>query len=61
MLFFELVPAFVTLVAGVVVVWLMMIDRRARANNEPEEPIALPNPASKDSDSRSRLRPSMRA
>ena len=62
MLLFEFFPLFVAMVGAVAVIFLFMKDRRARANNEPEDPITQRKPVSKDDDEdRPRLRPSMRA
>jgi hypothetical protein len=63
MLLFEFFPLFVALVGAVAVIFLFMKDRRARANNEPEDPIAQRRePLSDDDDERGPgLRPSMRA
>jgi hypothetical protein len=57
-LFFEFFPLFVALAA----VFLFMKDRRARAANEPEDPIAPRKEPSPDDDKGGPgLRPSMRA
>jgi hypothetical protein len=60
-LFFEFFPLFVTLVGVIVAILLFMRDRRARANNEPEDPVARRNPDADSDDDRKGLRPSMRA
>ena len=63
MLLFEFFPLFVALVGAVAVIFLFFKDRRARANNEPEDPIAQKREASPDDDDERGpgLRPSMRA
>ena len=62
MLLFEFFPLFVALVGVVAAIFLFMKDRRARANNEPEDPIAQRKQVSKDDeDGGPNLRPSMRA
>lgn len=62
MLLFEFFPLFVALVGVVAAVLLFMRDRRARANNEPEDPIAKRGtPSSDDDKGGPGLRPSMRA
>ena len=62
MLLFEFFPLFVALVGAVAVIFLFMKDRRARAANEPEDPIARRKAVSKDDDEGGPgLRPSMRA
>ena len=62
MLFFEFFPLFVALVGVVAAVFLFMKDRRARAANEPEDPIAQRKEPSHDEDKGGTgLRPSMRA
>ena len=54
--------AFVALVGVVAAILLFMKDRRARAANEPEDPIAQRRQVSKDDDEGGPgLRPSMRA
>jgi hypothetical protein len=60
-LLFEFFPLFVALVGVVAAIVLFMKDRRARAANEPEDPIARRNQDSKDDDGKPGLRPSMRA
>lgn len=61
MLLFEFFPLFVALVGAVAVIFLLMKDRRARANNEPEDPIApRREPSPDDDEGRPGLRPSMR-
>ena len=62
MLLFEFFPLFVALVGVVAAIFLFMKDRRARAANEPEDPIARRKDVSKDDDEGGPgLRPSMRA
>lgn len=62
MLLFEFFPLFVALVGVVAAILLFVKDRRARAANEPEDPITRRKPISKDDDEgRPGLRPSMRA
>jgi hypothetical protein len=62
MLLFEFFPLFVALVGVVAAILLFMKDRRARAANEPEDPIAQRKAVSKDDDEGGTgLRPSMRA
>ena len=62
MLFFEFFTLFVGLVGVVAAVFLFMKDRRARAANEPEDPIAQRKEPSPDDDKGGPgLRPSMRA
>lgn len=61
MLFFEFFPAFVAMVGVVAAILLYMRDRQARDNNEPEDPIARPDPSRHDDDGGPGLRPSMRA
>ena len=62
MLLFEFFPLVVALVGAVAVIFLFMKDRRARANNEPEDPIAQRKAPSPDDDEGGPgLRPSMRA
>jgi hypothetical protein len=60
-LLFEFFPLFVALVGAVAVIFLFMKDRRARANNEPEDPIAQRKEPSPDDEGGPGLRPSMRA
>jgi hypothetical protein len=60
-LLFEFFPLFVAMVGVVAAIFLFMKDRRARAANEPEDPITARKPASADDDDRPNLRPSMRA
>jgi hypothetical protein len=60
-LLFEFFPLFVALVGVVVAILLFMRDRRARAANEPEDPIAQRRtPSPDDDDGGPGLRPSMR-
>ena len=62
MLLFEFFPLFVALVGVVVAILLFVKDRRARAANEPEDPIARKKEGATDDDGKgSSLRPSMRA
>ena len=62
MLLFEFFPLFVAMVGVVAAIFLFMKDRRARAANEPEDPIAQRKQVSKDDDEGGAgLRPSMRA
>jgi hypothetical protein len=62
MLLFEFFPLFVALVGVVAAVFLFMRDRRARAANEPEEPLAQRKEPSPDDDKGAPgRRPSMRA
>ena len=62
MLLFEFFPLFVALVGVVAAIFLFMKDRRARAANEPEDPIAKRRePSPDDGEGRPGLRPSMRA
>lgn len=62
MLLFEFFPLFVALVGAVAVIFLFMKDRRARANDEPEDPIAQrKEPSPDDDEGGPGLRPSMRA
>jgi hypothetical protein len=49
-LLFEFFPLFVALVGVVAAILLFMRDRRARAANEPEDPIAQRKQISKDDD-----------
>jgi hypothetical protein len=61
-LLFEFFPLFVALVGAVAVIFLFMKDRRARKNNEPEDPIAQrKEPSPDDDEGGPGLRPSMRA
>jgi hypothetical protein len=60
-LLFEFFPLFVALVGVVAAILLFMKDRRARAANEPEDPIAQRrSPSPDDDEGRPGLRPSMR-
>jgi hypothetical protein len=60
-LLFEFFPLFVALVGVVAALLLFVKDRRARAANETEDPIAQPSPPSPDDDKGGvGLRPSMR-
>lgn len=62
MLLFEFFPLFVALVGAVAVIFLFLKDRRARANNEPDDPVAKRRePSPDDDDGGPGLRPSMRA
>ncbi len=50
------------MVGAVAVIFLFLKDRRARANNEPEDPIApKKEPSPDDDEGGPGLRPSMRA
>ncbi|HLG59634.1 MAG TPA: hypothetical protein VI485_30125 [Vicinamibacterales bacterium] len=61
MLLFELFPLFVALVGVIVAIVLFFKDRRARAANEPETPIAQPTHPPPGADpERTGRRPSMR-
>jgi hypothetical protein len=61
-LLFEFFPLFVALLGAVAVIFLFMKDRRARANNEPEDPITQrKEPSADDDEGGPGLRPSMRA
>jgi hypothetical protein len=60
-LLFEFFPLFVALVGVLAAILLFIKDRRARATNEPEDPITSRKPVSADDDDRPNLRPSMRA
>jgi hypothetical protein len=61
-LLFEFFPLFVALVGVLAAVFLFVKDRRARAANEPEDPIApRKEPSPDDDDGGPGLRPSMRA
>jgi hypothetical protein len=61
-LLFEFFPLFVAMVGVAAAILLFMRDRKARDDNEPEEPIAKRKDVSKDDDQGGPgLRPSMRA
>jgi hypothetical protein len=61
-LLFEFFPLFVALIGVVAAVFLFMKDRRARAANEPEDPVTPRGEAPDDEDKGGKgLRPSMRA
>jgi hypothetical protein len=61
-LLFEFFPLFVALVGAVAVIVLFVKDRRARATNEPEAPVARRRePSPDDEEGGPGLRPSMRA
>jgi hypothetical protein len=60
-LFFEFFPLFVAVVGVIAAILLYMRDRQARYNNEPEDPVAQPDPSRASDDDRPGLRPSMRA
>jgi hypothetical protein len=61
-LLFEFFPLFVAMLGVVAAIFLFMKDRRARAANEPEDPVAQRKQISKDDDEGGPgLRPSMRA
>lgn len=62
MLLFEFFPLFVALLGVVAAVFLFLKDRRARAANEPEDPVApRKEPSPGDDEGGPGLRPSMRA
>jgi len=59
MLFFELFPAFITVVATAIAVALFIVSRRR--GGEPDKPLELPDPARLGKDEGRRfVRPSMR-
>lgn len=62
MLLFEFFPLFIAMVGAVASIFLFMKDRRARAANEPEDPITQRRaPSSDDDENRPTSRPSMKA
>ena len=61
-LLFEFFPAFVAIVGVIVAIMLFVKDRKARENNEPEEPVTRPRlPPPGAGPEHTGRRPSMRA